>query len=117
MADEPREEDGRADAGERRAGGNRRSGDDRRTGVDRRQRDVPVPAERRAGRDRRTPQPEAERRKVERRINEYVLEPDVLEFINAVNAYKTRHQRPFPTWSEIHKIFVGLGYRKVPPEA
>ncbi|MGH7163013.1 MAG: hypothetical protein ACREID_05985, partial [Planctomycetota bacterium] len=56
--------------------------------------------------------PEGERRKVERRINEYVLEPAVLEFINAVNDYKSRHQKPFPTWSEIYRIFVALGYRK-----
>lgn len=117
MADKPREEDGHPATEERRAGADRRSGEDRRAGADRRQRDVAVPEERRAGRDRRAAPPEGERRKVERRINEYVLEPDVLEFINAVNAYKTRHQRPFPTWSEIYKIFVGLGYRKAPPEA
>ncbi len=53
-----------------------------------------------------------ERRKTVRRINEYVLEPDVLEFINAVNEFKTVNQKPFPTWSEIYAIFVSLGYRK-----
>ena len=60
--------------------------------------------------DRRTGQ---ERRKTVRRINEYVLTPEVLEFINAVNEFKTVNQKPFPTWSEIYAIFLSLGYRKV----
>ena len=70
--------------------------------------------ERRDGKDRRAKgEPVAvERRKVERRINEYVLDPDVLEFINAVNEFKSVHQKPFPTWSEIHEIFLSLGYHK-----
>lgn len=70
--------------------------------------------ERRDGKDRRTKdQPvAAERRKVERRINEYVLDPEVLEFINAVNDFKSVHQKPFPTWTEIHEILLSLGYRK-----
>lgn len=68
--------------------------------------------ERRSKRDRRKKGAEAERRKVERRINEYVLEPEVLEFINAVNDFKSRNQKPFPTWTEIFQVFVSLGYRK-----
>ena len=70
--------------------------------------------ERRDGKDRRAKETPvaAERRKVERRINEYVLDADVLEFINAVNQFKSVHQKPFPTWSEIHEIFLSLGYRK-----
>ncbi len=36
----------------------------------------------------------------------------VLEFINAVNEFKTRNQKPFPTWTEIFEIFTELGYRK-----
>ena len=52
------------------------------------------------------------RRKVERRINEYRLAPEVLEFINAVNEFKSVHQKPFPTWSEIYGIFIELGYSK-----
>ncbi len=79
---------------------------DRRTGVDRRRRNVPVALERRAA------APEGERRKVERRINEYVLDADVLEFINAVNEFKSVHQKPFPTWSDIFEIFRSLGYRR-----
>jgi hypothetical protein len=98
---------------ERRRGAERRSGKERRSGADRRQKDVPVAVERRSGKERRKPGAAGERRKVERRINEYVLEPDVLEFINAVNEYKSVNQRPFPTWTEIFKILISLGYRKV----
>jgi len=97
---------------DRRAGEERRGASERRAGEERRREDLPVSVERRSGADRRDPSPEGERRKVERRINEYVLEPQVLEFINAVNEFKTRQQKPFPTWSEIFRIFVGLGYRK-----
>lgn len=71
----------------------------RRAGTERRRQ-----AERRSG---------EERRKVERRINEYRLSPEVLEFINAVNDFKSVEQKPFPTWSEIFTIFLSLGYRKV----
>jgi hypothetical protein len=70
---------------------------ERRDGKDRRQEQVPVGTE---------------RRKVERRINEYVLDADVLEFINAVNEFKSVNQKPFPTWSEIFEIFRSLGYQK-----
>lgn len=97
---------------DRRAGEERRGASERRAGEERRREDLPVSVERRSGADRRDPSLEGERRKVERRINEYVLEPQVLEFINAVNEFKTRQQKPFPTWSEIFRIFVGLGYRK-----
>jgi hypothetical protein len=98
----------------------RRSGEDRRAKAERRdsteRRDTkktgPIAVERRGGRDRRATGPEGQRRKVERRINEYVLDPDVLEFINAVNEFKSVHQKPFPTWSDIYQIFVSLGYTK-----
>ena len=87
----------------------RRSVADRRSDEARRQETKPVSKERRSGVERRAPE---ERRKVERRINEYVLKPEVLEFINAVNEFKTRNQKPFPTWTEIFEIFTELGYRK-----
>ncbi len=37
---------------------------------------------------------------------------DVIEFITAVDEYKRRNQRPFPSWSEILEIVKGLGYQK-----
>jgi hypothetical protein len=97
----------------RRAGTDRRSDRARRSETDRRANDEPGVPERRAGEERREQGPDAERRKVERRINEYRLSPEVLEFINAVNDFKSVHQKPFPTWSEIFLIFTSLGYHKV----
>ena len=91
-----------------------RRGPERRND-DRRQRDEAGVPERRKS-ERREKGPEAERRKVERRINEYRLQPDVLEFINAVNEFKSVNQKPFPTWSEIFEIFTSLGYRRTDPE-
>jgi hypothetical protein len=76
---------------------------ERRAVKERRRADKPVAVERR--------EPE-ERRKVERRINEYPMSPEVLEFINALNHFKSVNQKPFPTWSEIFEIFTGLGYHK-----
>jgi len=99
---------------DQRTGTDRRA-TDRRSGAERRQAEEAGFPERRSGKDRRektTAAAEGERRKVERRINEYRLHPDVLEFINAVNEFKSVHQKPFPTWSEIYEIFRGLGYRK-----
>jgi hypothetical protein len=48
-----------------------------------------------------------------RSINEYPLDPDELEFINTLQSYRQRYQRPFPTWSEVLHILKFLGYRKV----
>ena len=96
----------------RRAGTERRS-DDARRQAERRTKDEAGVPERRAGEDRRKRGPDTERRKVERRINEYRLSPEVLEFINAVNEFKSVQQKPFPTWSEIFTILTSLGYRKV----
>jgi len=95
-----------------RSGEERRASDERRSGTERRTENLGRTPERRSGRERRQRGPDGERRKVERRINEYRLKPEVLEFINAVNEFKSVHQKPFPTWSEIFEIFLGLGYRR-----
>jgi len=89
----------------------RRAAKERRNGDERRAEEQPVAVERRSGKERRGGG-KAERRKVERRINEYPLKDEVLEFINAINDFKSVNQKPFPTWSEIYEIFLGLGYRK-----
>ncbi len=92
--------------GNRRAGGDRRAGREAPPGVERR-------GGERRGEDRRSDPPDIELyRGSERRINEYPLSPEELEFINAVNAYKQRHGRPFPTWSEVLHIVRALGYEK-----
>ena len=84
----------------------RRSTADDRRQAERRQEREPVERERRGGKDRR----QAARRK--RSMNQYDLEADTLEFINAINAFKSRVGRPFPTWSEVLKILRDLGYEK-----
>lgn len=43
------------------------------------------------------------------------VDPDVLEFIAAVDSYRRTYQRPFPGWSEVLEIVRRLGYRKSAP--
>ncbi len=38
---------------------------------------------------------------------------EVLEFLQAVDRYKRRKNKTFPSWSEILEIIKSLGYRKV----
>lgn len=95
--------------------GDRRSGRDRREGTE-----PPAGVERRQGDRRQTdrrhePDVPEQYRGATRSINEYPLDADELEFINAVNAYKQRYSRPFPTWSEVLHIVRHLGYRKSGP--
>jgi len=40
------------------------------------------------------------------------MEPDVLEFIQAIDDYKRHESRPFPSWSEILEIVKALGYER-----
>lgn len=37
---------------------------------------------------------------------------DEIEFMNAMDRYKREKRRPFPSWSEVLAVLVGLGYRK-----
>ena len=37
---------------------------------------------------------------------------EILEFIQAVDRFKRRTQKAFPSWSEVLKILKDLGYRK-----
>lgn len=71
-----------------------------------------------------TPAPEgderrlAPRRKVERRrqIDPTTCErdytPDEIEFMRAMDEYKRRAGRQFPTWSEVLEVLKSLGYRR-----
>lgn len=83
----------------------RRSTSDRRAG-ERRKKAIPVDPDRRTGKERR----QGPRRK--RSMNQYDMSADVLEFISAINRFKERSGRPFPTWSEVLEILRGLGYDK-----
>ena len=40
------------------------------------------------------------------------MEPEVLEFIQAIDDYKRIHGRPFPSWSEVLEIIRNLGYER-----
>jgi len=65
-------------------------------------------------------QPEVvDRRKKERRrqIDPTTCERDYsideVEFMRAMDDYKRKSGRPFPTWSEVLEVLMSLGYRKV----
>ena len=101
----------------------KRGGPDRRIGGERRKAVIKPPpptesdkrlAERRTGLERRrphlhydelTPHP-----RPDRNINDYPLSTDEVEFINAINDYKSKFDRPFPTWSEVLHILRTMGY-------
>lgn len=84
-------------------------------------------SERRGGAERRTvdgKQPanerrQGDRRKVERRrqIDPTTCERDYtddeIEFMKAMDEYKRRSGRQFPTWSEVLEVLRSMGYRKV----
>jgi len=88
---------------------------------------------RRIGGDRRRTRPEAdfkapekrtsERRKVERRrlIDPTTCERDYsldeVEFMKAMDDYKRKSGRMFPTWSEVLEVVRSLGYARQTPEA
>lgn len=37
------------------------------------------------------------------------------EFIRAIEAYKRKHRRQFPAWTEVLEVLKRLGYRKAEP--
>lgn len=61
----------------------------------------------------------SERRFIERRRQidpttcERDYQPDEVEFMKAMDDYKRRSGRQFPTWSEVLEVIRDLGYRKV----
>ncbi|HEV8002830.1 MAG TPA: hypothetical protein VGP63_23290 [Planctomycetaceae bacterium] len=75
------------------------------------------PAEARASEPAEQRRPD--RRKVERRrqIDPTTCErdytPDQVDFMKAMDLYKRRSGRQFPTWSEVLEVLENLGYRKV----
>jgi hypothetical protein len=81
---------------DRRVQPDRRSGGDRRIGVDRRHA------------FRRHEDQEAFQKRVEG--GELTLEE--IEFVRAIDRYKRKFNRPFPTWSEILAVVKELGYTK-----
>ncbi len=41
------------------------------------------------------------------------MSDEQFEFLMAVDEYKKKNQRPFPTWTEVLEVVKALGYRKV----
>lgn len=97
---------------------------ERRTGTDRRNADAPpaapraVEARERAG--ARGPERRA-RKERRKRIDPTTFEKqyteDEMEFMNAMQRFKERTGRPFPTHGEVIKVAVALGYRKLVDDA
>jgi hypothetical protein len=110
----------RADGG-RRAGAERRSGrpsnyggperrnaDSRRSGIERRD-----GRQRRAGLDRRYAlRRNEDQQAFQKRVEEGELTLEEVEFVRAVDRYKRKFNRPFPTWSEVLAIVKELGYTR-----
>ncbi len=115
-------EEGRSQGGDdRRSGNNRRSGKPSNyTGTERRRnRDRRVMGDRRTGRDRRSgsDRRSALRRRedqeaLQKRVDEGELTLEEIEFVRAIDRYKRKFNRPFPTWSEVLAILKDLGYTK-----
>ena len=81
---------------EHRSGGDRRqSVVDRRLGLDRRR----GPGRRRSD-DRKA-------------AEEGQMTDEQFEFLLAIDEYKRKNARPFPTWTEVLEVIKALGYRKV----
>lgn len=79
----------------------------------------PVPPEQ-SEHNETTEEPQVvDRRKADRRrqIDPTTCERDYsgceVEFMRAMDDYKRKSGRPFPTWSEVLEVLMSLGYRKV----
>jgi hypothetical protein len=81
---------------------------ERRNGRDRRQSVV----DRRLGLDRR--RGPGKRRSDDRKsAEEGQMSDEQFEFLMAIDEYKRKNARPFPTWTEVLELIKALGYRKV----
>lgn len=79
-----------------------RSGADQRSSV----------VDRRLGLDRR--RGPGKRRSDDRKsAEEGHMSDEQFEFLMAIDEYKRKNNRPFPTWTEVLEVIKALGYRKV----
>ena len=83
----------------------RRQPPDRRTGQ------VPVAAEHRCGERRKKV---SRRRQIDPTTCERDYTPDEIEFMSAMDGYKRRSGRMFPTCSEVLEVLKSLGYERRP---
>jgi hypothetical protein len=81
---------------------------ERRSNVDRRRSVV----DRRLGLDRRRG-PGRRRSDDRRAAEEGQMSDEQFEFLMAIDEYKRKNARPFPTWTEVLEVIKALGYRRV----
>ena len=92
----------------------RRATDRRANNEDRRKQEITVAIERRTlanAERRKTPR----RRQIDPTTCERDYSPDEVEFMNAMNDYKRKSGRMFPTCSEILEVIRNLGYVRATP--
>ena len=80
----------------------RREGEDRRESV----------VDRRLGLDRRRG-PGKRLTDDRKSAEEGQMSQEQFEFLMAIDEYKRKNTRPFPTWTEVLEVIKALGYRKV----
>jgi len=99
----------------------RQGGEDRRSGKPnnycgperRGSRDRRVLRDRRSGFDRRRDlRRKEDQAAFQKRVEEGDLTLEEIEFVRAIDRYKQKFNRPFPTWSEVLAIVKELGYTK-----
>lgn len=81
---------------------------EKREGSDRRESVV----DRRLGLDRRRG-PGRRRSDDRKSAEEGNMSDEQFEFLMAIDEYKRKNTRPFPTWTEVLEVIKALGYRKV----
>jgi len=81
---------------------------EKRSGKDRRQSVV----DRRLGLERRRG-PGRRRSDDRKAAEEGQMSDEQFEFLMAIDEYKRKNSRPFPTWTEVFEVIKALGYRKV----
>lgn len=102
----------------------RREGKDRRGPAEARvkvEAPVEVPAEAKPARGGERREKKERRKRIDPTTFEKQYTDDELEFMNAMQRYKELSGKSFPTYAEVIKVAVGLGYRKAiddsPPPA
>jgi hypothetical protein len=80
----------------------RRCNEDRRKSV----------VDRRLGLDRRRG-PGRRRTDDRKAAEEGYMSDEQFEFLMAIDEYKRKNARPFPTWTEVLEVIKAIGYRKV----
>jgi hypothetical protein len=88
----------------------RRVKEDRRNANERRKEIASVAVERRVSERRKVPR----RRQIDPTTCERDYSPEEIEFMHAMDDYKRRSGRMFPTCSEILEVLRGLGYARTP---